>query len=68
MKIHGTELGDLDNELLVWFCHAWVNSILVEGSAFKVKVNELALKMGIELHCSSGRMKEWLDVWQVISG
>jgi hypothetical protein len=54
MRIRGAKHSDLEDELFKWFCHACDDNIPVKGSVVQEKANKIALKMGIEFHCSNG--------------
>jgi hypothetical protein len=72
MRIRGAKHSDLEDELFGWFCRARANNIPVEGPMVEEKANEIALKMGIEFHCSNAcllRFKQRRNItWQAICG
>jgi hypothetical protein len=57
MRICEAKHGNMENELLAWFCHAQNYSIVVAGQTVKMKAHEMALilKASVVEGCSGSK-------------
>jgi hypothetical protein len=68
MRIHGSDRGDMEDELIHWLCHAQRNTTATGGQMVNVMADELALKMTVDFKCSNGWRQQFKDRWQSVNG
>jgi hypothetical protein len=68
MGIHGSNHGDMQNELIHWLCHAQRNTTAMGGQTVNVTAHESALKMTVDFKCSNGWQQQFKDRWESVNG
>lgn len=68
MRIHVSNCGDMEDELIHCLCHAQRNTTAMGGQMVNVTADELALKMTVDFKCSNGWQQQFKDRRQSVKG
>jgi len=68
MRLHGSNCGNKENELIHWLCHAQRNTTAMGGEMVNVMDDELGLKVTADFKCCNGWQQQFKDREQSVNG